>query len=105
MGRLLTFLETEKWPKTWEINRELLATKVLMRQRSKLYCDKEGLFRRSGPFSQLVLLQKFHTLVFKELHQEMGHLGAPRVVQLVRESFYWPNMEDGFTLKQKFVHV
>ena len=27
----------------------------------------------------------------------MGHLGAPRVVQLARESFYWPNMEDDIT--------
>ena len=34
--------------------------------------------------------QRFHSIVFKELHQEMGHLGAPRVVQLARERFYWP---------------
>ncbi|KAL9964944.1 hypothetical protein ACROYT_G028661 [Oculina patagonica] len=98
IGRLLTFLTTGKWPKTWEIKRELPATRVLLRQRSKFYCDKDGLlFRKSGPFSQLVLPQKFHTLVFKELHQEMGHLGAPRVVQLARERFYWPNMEDDIT--------
>ena len=68
------------------------------RQRRKLYCDEDGLlFRRSGPYSQLVLPQKFHTMVFRELHQEMGHLGAPRVVQLARERFYWPNMEDNIT--------
>ena len=30
-------------------------------------------------------------------HQEMGHLGAPRVVQLARERFYWPNMEADIT--------
>ena len=36
-------------------------------------------------------------MVFRELHQEMGHLGAPRVVQLARERFYWPNMEDDIT--------
>ena len=70
------------------------ATKVLLRQRSKLYCDDDDLlFRKSGPYSQLVLPQKFHSIVFKELHQEMGHLGAPQVVQLERERFYWP-MED-----------
>ena len=27
----------------------------------------------------------------------MGHLGAPRVVQFVRERFFWPNMEDDIT--------
>ena len=48
VGRLLAFLKTEKWPKSWEIKRELPATRVLLRQRRKLYCDKDGLlFRRS----------------------------------------------------------
>ena len=99
IGRLLAFLKTGKWPKSWEIKRELPATKVLLRQRRKLYCDGDGLlFRRSGPYYQLVLPQKFHTIVFKELHQEMGHLGAPRVVQLARERFYWPNIKDDITL-------
>jgi len=98
IGRLLTFLKTGKWPKLWEIKCELPATKVLLRQRHKLYCDGDDLlFRRSGPYSQLVLPQKFHTIVIKELHQEMGHLGAPRVVQLTPERFYWPNMEDDIT--------
>ena len=98
VGRLLAFLKTGRWPKSWEIKHELPATRVLLRQRRKLYCDKDGLlFRRSGLYSQLVLPQKFHTIVFKELHQEMGHLGAPRVVQLARERFYWPNMEDDIT--------
>jgi len=98
IGRLLTFLKTGKWPKSCEIKRELPATMVLLRQRRKLCCDGDGLlFRRSRPYSQLVLPQKFHTIVLKELHQEMGHLGGPRVVQLACERFYWPNMEDDIT--------
>ena len=98
VGRLLAFLKTGKWPKSWEIKHELPATRVLLRQRRKLYCDKDDLlFRRSGLYSQLVLPQKFHTIAFKEFHQEMGHLGAPRVVQLACERFYWPNMEDDIT--------
>jgi len=98
IGRLVTFLKTKRWPKSWEIKRELPATKVLLRQRGKLYCDDEGLlFRRSGPYSQLLLPQRFHRIVFKEGHQEMGHLGAHRVVQLARERFHWPNKEDDIT--------
>ena len=98
IGRLVTFLKTKRWPKSWEIKHELPARKVLLRQRRKLYCDEDGLlFRRSGPYSQLVVPKKFHTFVFKELNQEMGHLGAPRVNQLARERFYWPNMEDVIT--------
>ena len=48
-------------------------------------------------YSQLVLPQKFHTIVFKELHEEMGHLGGPRVIQLAPERLYWPNMKDDIT--------
>lgn len=96
VGRLLTFMKEGKWLMSWEVKRESPAVKVLLlRQRHKLYRDKDGLlFRRSGPFTQLVLPRKFHTRVFKELHREMGHLGAPRVVHFARERFYWPNMED-----------
>ena len=98
IGRLVTFLKTKRWPKWREIKRELAVTKVLLRQRSKLYCDDDSLlFRRSGPYSQLVLPQRFHSIVFKELYQEMGHLGAPWVVQLARERFYWSNMEEDIT--------
>ena len=97
IGRLVTFLKTKRWPKSWEIKRELPATNVLLRQQRKLYGNEDGLlFRRSGPY-QLVLPQKSHTIVFKERHQEMGHFGAPRVVQLASEHFYWPNMEDDIT--------
>ena len=49
VGRLLAFLKTGRWPKSWEIKHELLATRVLLRQRRKLFLDKDGLlFRRSG---------------------------------------------------------
>ena len=36
---------------------------------------------------------KFDRTIFKELHQDMGHLGAKRVVELARERFYWARME------------
>ena len=56
VGRLPAVLKTGRWPKSWEIKHELPATRVLLRQRHKLYCDKDGpLFRRNGPYSQLVL--------------------------------------------------
>ena len=96
--RLVTFLKIKRRPKLWEIKCKLPATRGCLRQRHKLICDEDGLlFRRSGPYSQLVLPQKFRTIVFKELHQEIGHSGAPREVQLVCERFYWPNMEDDIT--------
>ena len=50
------------------------------------------MYRNSGTNAQLLLPKCFHSTVFKELHQEMGHLGADRVIQLARERFYWPKM-------------
>ena len=94
IGKLLKFKESGRWPSPWERRRESPATRVLLRQRSKLYLGKDGLlYRNSGTNAQLLLPKCFHSTVFKELHHEMGHLGADRVIQLARERFYWPKME------------
>ena len=53
--------------------------------------------RRRGTYNQLVVPRKFHQIVFRELHEEMGHLGSERVIQLARERFYWPRMVEYIT--------
>ena len=40
-----------------------------------------------------MLPKKFQTLVFKKLHEEMGHLGVERTLTLIRERFYWPHTQ------------
>ena len=42
--------------------------------------------------SQVVLPRELRRRVYKELHQDMGHLGSERVLDLARERFYWPYM-------------
>ena len=42
---------------------------------------------------QLVLPQCYHTLIFQELHDKMGHLGSEKVEELARQRFYWPYMQ------------
>ena len=32
--------------------------------------------------------------IFKELHEDMGHLGEERVLDLAKSRFYWPNMKE-----------
>ena len=55
---------------------------------------KEGISRwNKGPVSQIVLLKKFHLLVYRELHENMGHLGVDRTLHLARQRFYWPHMQ------------
>ena len=75
--------------------KESQATRVLLKQRSKIYLmGKDGLlYRNSESFTQLLVPKCSHSTIFKELHQEMGHLGADRVIQLARERFHWPKLE------------
>lgn len=43
----------------------------------KLAFDREGILRRQVEGKQqLVLLHMYHGLVFRELYQEMGHIGS-----------------------------
>ena len=55
-------------------------TMLLSRQRKKLFIEKGVLFRRTVTNKQIVLPKTFHSLVFKELRDSMGHLGSEKVV-------------------------
>jgi hypothetical protein len=48
---------------------------------------KTGILYRG---QQLVLPTKYRSLVYRELHEKMGHLGPERVFNLARERFCWP---------------
>ena len=43
IGKVLTFKESGRWPSPMERRRESPSTRVLLRQRSKLYLGKDGL--------------------------------------------------------------
>lgn len=67
---------------------------ALMREKSGLLIDKDRiLVRKTATRSQLVLPKKFHALIYRELHEEMGHLGVERTLHLVHDRFYWPHMQ------------
>lgn len=66
---------------------------ALIREKTKLYVNKDGiLYRKSVTRNQLVLPTVFHPLIYKELHEEMGHFGVERTLSLIRDRFYWPHM-------------
>ena len=65
----------------------------ILRERKNLFLDASGVLkRRSGKFNQTVLPEKHQALIYEQLHNEMGHLGAERVFQLAKQRVYWPNM-------------
>ena len=43
IGKVLNFKKKGKWPLLWEIRNELPATRILMRQRHRLYQGQDGL--------------------------------------------------------------
>ena len=68
-------------------------TVLLNRQRRKLSIEDGVLFRKTATSKQIVLPKVYHSKVFRDLHNNMGHLGAERVVELARKRFYWPYMQ------------
>ncbi len=67
---------------------------TLLKQWTRLHLSDDGvLYRRAGKRNQLILPREYHQTVYRELHQEMGHLGTERTLCLIRERFYWPQMQ------------
>lgn len=78
-------------------------TRRLVHEWNKLKLDKGLLYRCTGQRKQLVLPTKLRKTVLKHLHDDMGHVGADKVIHLVRERFYWPFMQreiDDYVIRQ-----
>ena len=94
VGHVRYYLKTGTRPTAKQIHAELPATKQLLHDWKKLEIGKDNILRRtSGPYQQIVLPKNFHRMVYKELHEEMGHLGTEKVINLARQCFYWPYMQ------------
>ena len=70
---------------------------LLQREHSKLKIKRGLLFRvtkrPSGrEVSQLVLPDKYRQMVLKSVHDDAGHLGTDRTIELIKDRFYWPKM-------------
>uniref|UniRef100_A0A3B3BNF8 Gypsy retrotransposon integrase-like protein 1 n=1 Tax=Oryzias melastigma TaxID=30732 RepID=A0A3B3BNF8_ORYME len=50
---------------------------------------------------QLVLPKEYRAVVLHHLHDQMGHLGIERTLELVRSRFYWPRMMADIVTKIK----
>ena len=64
----------------------------------KNLCLLDGILYRNTVFNgekvkQLVLPFRFRDLVFKYLHDDVGHQGQDRTLSLVRSRFFWPGFE------------
>ena len=72
--------------------------KSLYKMRSSLYIRNGLLFRQITPrphetvYQQLILNHTCLPVLFFYYHEQQGHLGEDRTLQLFRERFYWPKM-------------
>ena len=93
LSRVLWYKSQRKRPSRNEMKEELPAVAMLLKQWLKIHVDQDGVLRRrTSRREQLLIPKAYHPLVFKELHQDMGHLGVERTLDLIRERFYWPQM-------------
>lgn len=69
----------------------------LYRQRSKLHMKEGVLYRKREDANgqivhQLVLPVRYQVEALKSVHDQMGHMGIDRTLNLLTERFYWTNM-------------
>lgn len=88
-------LETgEKIPPT--ARAELPELPLFLREWSRLELKDGILYRRRRDNEdlsyQLILPEELRPLVLRSLHDDMGHMGIERTLDLVRTRFYWPKM-------------
>ena len=67
-------------------------TRILLKQLPKLCLENQVLIRNIQSAKQIVMPSEFHPIIYKKLHEEMGHMGAEKTYELSRERFYWPRM-------------
>ena len=71
--------------------------KALIRLKRQLVLKQGVLYRRTTQVNtktqlQLVLHPSFQNKAIKGCHDQVGHLGQDRVLELLRDQFYWPGM-------------
>lgn len=84
----------EKTPPT--VRRELPELPVLLREWNRLELHDGVLYRKRKDGDQvtyqLVLPEVLRESVLQSLHNDMGHMGIDRTLDLVRTRFYWPRL-------------
>ena len=68
----------------------------LFHQFERLTLKKEVLHRlyisEDMEYHQLVLPQRFHSKILRSVHDDMGHQGLEKTMDLLQERIYWPTM-------------
>ncbi|KAL6463294.1 hypothetical protein MHYP_G00276850 [Metynnis hypsauchen] len=87
------------------VRRELPDLPIYLREMNKLELRDDILYRKRQICNeihyQIVLPEKCRDMVLTSLHDDMGHLGFDRTVDLTRSRFFWPRMANDVERKIK----
>lgn len=77
--------------------KELPEVVLLLKERSRLLLQEGVLYRKSTTsvgrsYHQLLIPQSHRDRAFEGIHDETGHMGFERTIELARARFYWPRM-------------
>ncbi|XP_039883140.1 uncharacterized protein K02A2.6-like [Simochromis diagramma] len=104
ISEIIHQLETgETSPPT--VRNEIPQLSILLRELNKLELQNGILYRKRQVGEetqyQLVLPESLRPMVFKSLHDDMGHFGFDRTLDLTRTRFFWPKMASDIEQKIK----
>lgn len=87
------------------VRKELPELPLLLREWNRLELHDGVLYRRRQDGDlvtyQLVLPEVLRAAVLQSLHNDMGHMGIDRTLDLVRTRFYWPRLSTDVEHKVK----
>lgn len=99
IGRVILYMERGKRPTHTEKLREPPDCLPYFRQWEKLCIKDDILYRMrksqdGKPSLQLMLPAQYRDIALTALHNDMGHMGLDRTLDMVRARFFWPKMAD-----------
>jgi hypothetical protein len=98
IDRVITLKIANTYLSPHERKQESHTVQQLLREWNKLKVGIDGvLYRLAGTVRQVVLPGRLCQQVYKELHEEMSHLGSECIIDLAREQFFWPHMKQDIT--------
>ena len=104
IGKVVSLLRNGQKPDASTVTGDL---RLYLKEWDKL-CLRDGVLHRlrqdpdtGKEIYQLVLPESERQMALKGLHDDVGHLGRDRTLQLVRARFYWPRMADDVHKKVK----
>ena len=87
----ITALRTKRFPR---LSNTPNAVKhgIMKKNWHKLVLQRGLMYRDTGESRQLVLPQKYVTMVCEALHDDCGHQGIEKTQLLIKQRFFWPRM-------------